>query len=212
MTEKQNTVVGFACMCAILLSAGCKSAMYKEEAKDLTAEETVAAVTVDGVPGGAVVDTLEVQAKVLDINYKNREVKLLIPGGSVIKTQVGPEAVNFDQVKKGDIINAVITEEVVFQLASSEAEMKDHAEVVALLAEEGEMPAGVVAAAVRVTATITALDEEARTINLTLKDGTTKTVSVRDDIEMNQAKVGDQVVIDIFEAVAISVDRPEEKQ
>ncbi|VGO12463.1 hypothetical protein PDESU_01016 [Pontiella desulfatans] len=212
MKKNVCAMVGVVCVGGALLTSGCKSAKYKEEAKGLAAEENVAAVAVEGIPGGAVVDTLAVQAKVLDINYRKREVKLLIPGGSVVKTKVDPSAVNFDQVKKGDIINAVITEEVVFQLASSEADLKDSADVVALLSRQGGMPAGLVAAAVRVTATITAIDAEARTINLTLKDGTTKTLTVRDDIEMNQATVGDQVVIDMFEAVAISVEHVENQK
>lgn len=211
MMDKKSTVIGTTCICALLLSAGCKSAMYEKEAEGLEADESVITFAAEGIPGGVVFRTMAVQAKVLDINYKKREVKLLIPGGSVMKTKVGPEAVNFDQVKKGDIINAVINEEVVVQLAPSEADLKDSAEVVALLAEKGDMPAGMMEAAVRITAKITAIDVEAYTLTLAMPDGTSKTVSIRADLKMDQAKVGDQVVIDMFEAVAISVDHQPNK-
>lgn len=212
MMDKKSTVIGTTCICALLLVAGCKSAKYEKEAEGLAYEETISSVAAEGIPGGGVVDTMTMQAKVLDINYKKREVKLLIPGGSVLKTKVDESAVNFDQVKKGDIVNAMITEELVFQLASSEEELKDHAEVIAVLSEEGEMPAGIIAAAARVSATITSIDVESHTVKLTFKDGTTKTVPVREDVPMDSAKVGDHVVIDMFEAVVISINHPEAKE
>lgn len=196
---------------SVVLLNGCKSARYEIEAEGLAYEETITAVTVKGMPGGAVVGTLDVQAKVLDVDHRKREIKLLVPGGDVIETTVGPEAANFDQIQKGDIVHAAITEELVFQLGSDEAEMKDHAEVVAVLSEQGEMPAGVVAAAARISATINAIDVEARSVDLTFNDGTTKTVPVREDVAMDKANVGDQVVIDVFEAVAISVEKQEPK-
>lgn len=209
MKSKTRVLTGLVCAGSILLSAGCMSAKYEKEAEGLEFEETVAAVAVDGVPGGAVIDTIAIQAKVLGINYAKREVKLLVPGGHVVKTRVGEEAINFDQVKQGDIVNAVITEELVFQLVKAGIEVEDGAAVAAALAKKGELPAGMVEAAVRVTATIKAIDTEARIVTLKLADGTTKTVPVRDDIEMKQAKVGDQVVIDMFEAILLSVDHVE---
>jgi hypothetical protein len=206
MKSKTTTMIGLVGAGCVLLSAGCRSARYEKEAEGLQYHEGAAAVAVEGIPGGAMIDTIAIQAKVLDIDYRKREVKLLIPGGQVVKTKVGPDAVNFDQVKKGDIVNAVITEEIVFQLVSAGTKIEDGAVVAAAIADKGQMPAGVAEAAVRITATIVKIDAKARTIKLKLEDGETKTLTVRDDVEMNTAKVGDKVVIDMFEAVAVSVD------
>lgn len=212
MKSQMMVLIGLVGAGCILLDTGCRSAAHQKEAEGLHYEAETAAVAVEGIPGGAMVSTIAVQAKVMSVDYKRREVKLLIPGGDVVKTRVGEEAVNFEQIKKGDIINAVVTEEIVFQLAAAGTDIEDGAAVAAALADQGELPAGLAAAAVRVTATIVKVDTDSRTIKLKLEDGHKKTVSVRDDIEMSKAKVGDLVIIDMFEAVAIAVEHAEPKK
>jgi len=61
---------------------------------------------------------------------------------------------------------------------------------------------------VRVTGTVTALDPDKRTATLRFEDGSTRTLPVRSDVDLGQRKVGDQVVFQITEMVAISVEKP----
>jgi len=65
-----------------------------------------------------------------------------------------------------------------------------------------------VAETVQVTATVTAIDQTNRTATLQFEDGSTKTLPVRDDIDLSQRKVGEKVVFQVTEMIAISVEKP----
>ena len=69
-----------------------------------------------GVPGGVVVNTMDVSARVTAIDTANRKVTLLGPKGNTFTVKVGPEAVNFDQIRVGDLVNATLTEELAVYL------------------------------------------------------------------------------------------------
>jgi hypothetical protein len=61
----------------------------------------------------------------------------------------------------------------------------------------------------QVTATVTAIDKTNRTATLRFEDGASETFPVRDDIDLNQRKVGDRVVFRVTEMIAISVEKAE---
>ena len=64
------------------------------------------------MPGGLVAEVVEVRAQVVAIDYKARTVSLQGPKGSVRTLKIGPEAKNFDKVKKGDDVVLRYTEAV----------------------------------------------------------------------------------------------------
>ena len=76
------------------------------------------------------------------------------------------------------------------------------------LAPKGAKPGGIMAETTQVTAKVTALDVAHRKATLQFEDGTTRTVAVRPDVDLSKRKVGDQVVIRLTEALAISVKKP----
>ncbi|MBN1548288.1 MAG: hypothetical protein JW902_16680, partial [Syntrophaceae bacterium] len=76
-------------------------------------KETGATAIQEGVPGGVVVNTMDVSARVTAIDTANRKVTFLGPDGNKFAVKVGPEAVNFDQIRVGDLVNATLTEELV---------------------------------------------------------------------------------------------------
>ncbi len=162
----------------------------------------------EGVPGGVFVNTVEVSAKVTAIDASNRKVTLLGPDGDKFTVKVGPEAINFDQIRVGDMVNATLTEELVVYLDEEGAPSRDKAVAVVKLAPKGAKPGGIVAEALQVTAKVTAIDQANRTATLQFKDGSTKTFPVRDDIDLSQRKVGEQVVFRVTEMIAISVEKP----
>ena len=166
-----------------------------------------AAVT-EGVPGGVFVNTKEVSAKVTAIDTAKRKVTLLWPDGEKATVKVGPEAVNFDQVKVGDMVNVIVTEELVVYLDEEGASAPDGAAAMVALAPKGAQPAGLVAETAQVTATVTAIDATKRTATLRFEDGTTKTFPVRDDIDLSKRKLGEKVVFLVTEMIAISVEKP----
>jgi hypothetical protein len=120
---------------------------------------------------------------------------------------VGPEAINFDQVQIGDRVKALVTEELAIYLGDENAADDDGAQAMAVLAEKGQQPGGVVAERVRATATVTAIDLEAHTASLEFADGGIKTVDVRPDIDLTKHEVGTKVVFEITRMVALSVEK-----
>ncbi|MCB2225469.1 MAG: copper-binding protein [Desulfarculaceae bacterium] len=63
-------------------------------------------------PGGIVADVVELRAQVVAIDYKARTVALKGPAGKVRTLKIGPDAKDFDQVKKGDDVVLRYTEAV----------------------------------------------------------------------------------------------------
>ena len=172
------------------------------------AQVNTATVVQEGVPGGVIVNSIEVTAKVTAIDTKNRKVTLLLPEGDKETVRVPLEAVNFDQISVGDLVKATLTEEVVVYLDEEGASVPDAYAAGVALAPKGAQPGGVVAEAVKVTATVTAIDQVNRTATVRFNDGIVKTLPVRDDIDLSQRKVGEKVVFLVTEAVALSVEKP----
>ena len=162
----------------------------------------------EGVPGGVIVNTMDVSARVTAIDTANRKVTLLTPDGKKSTVKVGPEAVNFDQVKVGDLVKATVTEELVVFMDDEGAPAGEGQAGAVALAPKGAKPGGVVAQVTQVTATVTAIDRTKRTATLRFDDGSTKTYPVRDDIDLDQHKVGERVVFRVTEMIAISVEKP----
>ena len=63
-------------------------------------------------PGVIAVDTIEMTARVEDINYKNRTVTLRGPQQKTVTFKVGKEVKRFDEVKKGDEVVVRHTEQL----------------------------------------------------------------------------------------------------
>ena len=172
------------------------------------AQVNTATAVQEGVPGGITVNSVEVTAKVTAIDTKNRKVTLLLPDGEKEMVKVPPEAVNFDQVSVGDIVKVTLTEEVVVYLDEEGASVPDEYTAGVKLAPKGAQPGGVVAEAVKVTATVTAIDQENRTATVRFDDGTIATLPVRDDIDLTKRKVGEKVVFFVTQMVALSLEKP----
>ena len=188
---------------ALLVSA---TTVFAQEGP-VDAVETTAIIAEEGVPGGAVVSTLEVEAKVIEIDQEARTAVLQVPSGATMPIAVGPEAINFDQITVGDTVRAIVTEQLVIQMAAEDSAKDDGAAAAAMLAPKGAMPGAIVAETIRMTATVTAIDIEARTASLSFEDGSTKTVAVRPDIDPSLRKVGEKVVFEMSQMVALSVEK-----
>ena len=172
------------------------------------AQVNTATAVQEGVPGGVTVNSIEVTAKVTAIDTKSRKVTLLLPEGDKETVKVPPEAVNFDQISVGDLVKATLTEEMVVYLDEEGASIPDGYAAGVALAPKGAQPGGVVAEAVKVTATVTAINQTNRTATLRFDDGTIETLPVRDDIDLSKRKVGEKVVFIVTEMVALSVEKP----
>jgi len=172
------------------------------------AETSSASAYQEGVPGGIIVNTLDVSARVTAIDKANRKVTLLAPDGETFTVKVGPAAINFNQVGVGDWVNLTVTEELVVYLNEGGESGNDESAALVALAPKGAQPGGLIAETTQITGTVTAIDLEKRTATLRFEDGSTKTFPVRSDVDLTKRKVGEQVVFRITEMIAISVEKP----
>jgi hypothetical protein len=163
----------------------------------------------EGVPGGVIVQTFKATATVTAIDHAKRMATLVGANGTKFTVKAGPEAVNFDQVRVGDQVNATVMEKVVVHLDKEGANADDGAVAVVALAPKGDQPGGLAAGTTRITGTVIAIDSEKRTATLRFEDGTTATLPIREDVDLSQRKVGEQVVFRITEMIAISVEKPQ---
>jgi len=170
-------------------------------------EAASVAVYEPGVAGGMLVGTIEVSARVTAIDKASRKVTLMRPDGSTFPVQVGPEAVNFDQVEVGDTVNATLTGELVAFVAAEGQDVRDATTADVKRAKKGEQPGGEAIATVRRVGTVVALDHWKRQATLQFADGSVETFPVRPDVDLEARKVGDKVVFEATEKIAIAVTK-----
>jgi Cu/Ag efflux protein CusF len=161
----------------------------------------------EGVPGGTIVDTMEVNAKVTAIDTEQRMLTLMTPEGNEFNLRVGPEAVNFDQIQVNDVVTATVTKELIVFLDEEGAAAPDGAAEMVALAPKGAQPGAVAAKTVQVTGTVTKIDATNRTATLRFENGQEKTFAVRDDIDLSKRTVGERVVFQVTEMLTIGVEK-----
>lgn len=171
-----------------------------------TATASVAYAT--GTPGGTFVQSYQVKATVAAIDKANRKVTLVNTAGIKKIVKVGPEVINFDQLKLGDQLTFTVAEEIAVNVAGEGEPTPTGAGQLVALAPKGAKPGGIMAETTQITAKITALDIERRLATLQFEDGTTKTVPVRPDVDLSKRKVGEKVVIRLTEALLLGVEAP----
>lgn len=194
--------------CALLFAALCFTIACATPSPPPSGTVNTTTAVAEGVPGGIFVNTMEVSARVSAIDTVKRKLTLLLPDGHKKTVKVGPEAVNFNQIQSGDLVQVTLTEELVVYLDEEGAAAPDGGAVVVALAAKGAKPGGLVAGTVQVTATVTAIDPGKRTATVRFEDGHTKTFPVRADIDLSQRKVGEKVVFMVTEVIAISIEKP----
>lgn len=186
---------------AAALLVGCQS-----NDDELSTEYDRTEAYTEGVPGGAVIETDELQARVTAIDPAKRTFTLEDSDGNTRTFHAPPEMHNFEQLKVGDRVRAVVAlERIVYLRQPGEAPTDGAAGVVAA-APLGSKPGMLVADTIEVTALVKAMDTKLRTATLQLPDGTERTVKVRPDVDMKTEYLGRQVMLRMTSAFAISVE------
>jgi hypothetical protein len=215
MKQKSITTRGCALLsicAALFIFTACSTtsappATPAAETNSSSPVENSVALLEEGVPGGIIVSTAEVTARVVALDSANRKATLEGPEGKQFDVKAGPQAVNFDQVQVGDLLKVVLTEELAIYLGKAGDTLPDGSTEMVALAPKGAQPGGVVAGITQVTATIKIINYTTRTATLQFADGSSKTISVRDDIDLSQHRAGEKVVFRITEMVAITVEK-----
>jgi hypothetical protein len=185
---------------AALVFTGCSSNTYAPM------DKTPGATYEKGVPGGTVVETYNLTATVTAIDTAARKITLVANDGKKPTIKCGSNVTNFDQIRVGDVIKAVVTDELTVAMADAEAPADSSAGLVAL-APRGTKPAALVAETQQYTATIEAINRESHQATLRFPDGTTRTFEVRKDVDLTQRKVGERVTFRVTVAMAVEVEK-----
>jgi hypothetical protein len=150
-----------------------------------------------------------VTASVTAIDQAKRKATLQGPDGKKFTVQVGREAVNFDQVRVGDQVNATLIQKVVVSLEDKAGASGEGAAAVVARAPKGGQPGGLAAETIQVAGKVIAIDLENRKATLQFEDGSTETFLVRRDVDLSRHKLGERVVFRVTEMIAIWVEKPQ---
>jgi translation initiation factor IF-1 len=152
-------------------------------------------------------------ATVEAIDLETRNVTLKDANGKLYDITAGPEVKNLPQVKVGDLVDIAYYESLAVKVFKP-GEMPQGQEVTVgaeRLAKPGEKPAGIVGAQVTITATVESISPKKTTVTLKLSDGKSKVVKIQDKKNLENVKVGDEVMITATETLAVSV-KPSKKK
>lgn len=153
----------------------------------------------------AVTATATVQA----IDRNKRTVTLERPDGTTVTYTIGKDVVNFDQIEVGDQVRATVIDALAVYVGKPGAAPSAGAGEMIALAPRGARPGTVMARTVEITDRIEAVDRTDRTIKIQGVSGKPQTLKVGPDVNLDDLKKGDDVVIRATEALAIRVEKPE---
>jgi hypothetical protein len=192
---KKGLVVAAAVVLMLSLASGV-FAQYKASAPAAPAEQPRVVRSAEAV----------MTATVVAIDLQKRIVTLKGEDGQVRDIKVGEEAVNLPQVKVGDLVTVKYYESIAVEVMKPGMAAGAGEQSAIVRSKPGEMPGGMAARQVSITAAVTAIDKQKGTITLKGPEGKVNTVKVQDPANLDKVKVGDDLMITYTEALAISVE------
>ncbi len=173
-------------------------------AEDAPKPLTVHSSTEKGMVSGGRVE--QVTATVTAVDAPNRLVTL--KGKKDTDTiKMGPEVKNFDQIKVGDVVKVTFSQGVVLSLQKPDAKPVEGTVTAAgEAAPLGAKPAGDVKVTLKGTVTVSKIDMKTRIVTLTGQEGRTFKVKAGKEVAIEKLKVGDKVLAEYQETVAIAVE------
>lgn len=192
------TTAVFAVPILVLAASGCSKGM-----SGTTSQSVVAG------PGGAIVtETFSTTATITAIDQAKMKLTLQTPNGKKTTFKASPSMTNFNQLRVGDQVNAVVTEQVAIAVWKGTNPPPDAAAAVAAITPAGTPnPAGFAVATMLLTVKVTAIDAAKRKVTVQLQDGSTTTYKAEKGVDLSQLQVGDNVTIQVTEAAAITVTK-----
>jgi hypothetical protein len=150
-------------------------------------------------------------ATVEAIDLEKRLVTLKGPKGEKKTIAVGPEARNLPQLKVGDLVTVKYYESMAVEVIKPGDATGAGQSSAIVRAKPGERPGGMATRTATVTATVTAIDKKKGTVTLKGPEGNLVTAKAEDPKNLDKIKVGDELLITITEALAISVEPAKKK-
>jgi hypothetical protein len=149
-----------------------------------------------------------VEADVEKIDLKARKLTLKKPNGELSEFQVSPEIRNFNQIQSGDRVRLEFSESMTFEArkpTKAEIETSEEDYAFASRAALGSKPASVVATGGIRIFKVKAIDLKAKTLSLE-NAYESFTVEAKHPENLPLFKVGDPIVVNFSELLALSVE------
>jgi hypothetical protein len=184
-----------AACAALTLCAGVASAQTEAPRKS---------IEIENARGGSAV--LSVTGEITAVDVANRIVSIKGPRGNINDLRVDPAVRNLEQVKVGDQVRLSYRIGVAVALRKGGDGIRERVETdAAAVADKGARPGGVAVTRTTLVANVFSIDRKKNIVTLRGASGQLVDVHVRDPKAMHEVKVGDQVVANITESVALRV-------
>ena len=164
------------------------------------------AMTQAGVPGGTIVDTYDLTAKVTAVDKDNRMVTLMGENGNSTSFYCGPGVRNFDQIRVDDTVTVRLTDQLTVAMSEASNPLNGTLTTV-LLSPKGGMPGGILAETTQSSVTLVGIDTLRNWATFRFPDGSLRTYVCRPDVNVGNYKLGDEVVVRTTKSYAIWVKR-----
>jgi len=160
-------------------------------------------------PEAVFTEVVVASATVEEVDTQKRTLVLRGPEGRTFTIKVDKGVNNFDQIKKGDQVKAEYLEALGVYIRKPDWPPAVVEAGNVAVAPKGKPPAAVVVDTIQLWGTVEAIDHAKRTVTLKGPEGKTRTFVVDQNVKrFEKVKKGDEIVLVITEAVAISVQKP----
>lgn len=156
-------------------------------------------------PALAEIETLSLEAQVTAIDKATRKITLKLGDQSYTVT-AGPEVRNFAQIKKGDLVIATHTRAVVVKVLAGGGLRSTSESLDGARTKPGQKPGAAVEKITTVVADIVSVNQEQGLVTLKGTSNNLVEYKVKDKSNLANVKAGDQVEIQLIEAVAVAVE------
>lgn len=160
-------------------------------------------------PEAFLTEVVAVSAAVEEVDSQKRTLLLRSSEGRTFTVKIDKTVNNFDQIKKGDQIKVEYLEALGVYVRKPDWPPAIVEAGNIAVAPKGKPPAAVVVDTIQLTGTVEAIDYAKRTVTLKGPEGKMKTFVVDQTVKrFEKLKKGDEIVLVITEAIAISVQKP----
>jgi len=156
--------------------------------------------------GALLIDTIDVDATVTAVNAGAHKITITTPG-SKARTFTATKDIDLSQFRVGDQVDARVTDEVAIMLTPGGAAPSEAVADTVAMAASDKQSAIFEADSVRSTARVTALDAKHHKVTLQFADGSSKTIQTSKKIDLSKVKVGDDVTVEVAQAMALDLKR-----
>ncbi len=181
---------------ALLWLAGCRSDSY-----------TIIPASDDPAFAGGIVmvESHDTEATVQAIDAATRQIVLKHTDDTTTTNIAGPEVVNFDKIKAGDLVQAKVGEEYAFFLVKNGQPPSTTAGILLKGSPKGANPAGVMVTTIDMSARVIQVDRSKHTLTLKYANGREKQFQIPPRFTLERVAVGDDLLMRATQKIALKL-------